>query len=284
MKTPVLITFDVDPGNNIEKSIDVSLNLLKDIKIKATFFFTASILNKTLAKKVLSAGHEIGCHGLTHNDKEEFNKLSLTNQYSIIDKATSLIEDLSGIKPKSFRAPRVKTNAHTLQVLEKLGYTAESSICSQRMDLVSSNLINFGWLVAPRKPYHPDKINPFRRGKMKILEVPVSAMILPFISTTLRLIGLPLMKLFFNILALEYRITGKPIVYLIHPTEFTLKKARIEKDMLVPSKKWLIHGLPLRFLLIESDSKKIFKLNRNLFKYIAKKSKFMTMNEYTERF
>ena len=75
-------------------------------------------------------------------------------------------------------------------------------------------------LFAPRMPYHPKENDAYRKGSMNIWEIPISAIILPFISGTLSVFGLRFMKRFFGVLYRESQRTGKPIVYLIHPTEF----------------------------------------------------------------
>ena len=52
----------------------------------------------------------------------------------------------------------------------------------------------------------------------QIWEIPILALMLPFITGTLSVFGLGFMKRFFNVLYRESLRTGKPIVYLIHPT------------------------------------------------------------------
>ena len=57
-------------------------------------------------------------------------------------------------------------------------------------------------------------------GNLPILEIPVSAIAVPFISSALYVLGVGFMKMVFRALYLEARRTGKPIVYLFHPYEF----------------------------------------------------------------
>ncbi|RME51877.1 MAG: DUF2334 domain-containing protein, partial [Caldilineae bacterium] len=224
---PVLITWDVDPDPHIryalrQQSIDVTLDLCHSFNLPATFFVTARAQHLTAStlQWMVAEGHEIGCHGLTHSLEEDFNRMPLERQRQHIQQATEELRGRIGQPLLSFRSPRVKTSAHTLQLLYECGYRVDSSVCSQRFDFISSNLLNPGWLIAPRLPYQPSSTNPFRRGDLPIWEVPVSAMGLPFISSTLRVLGTAFMKRFFKVLYLEARRTGKPIVYLAHPTEF----------------------------------------------------------------
>lgn len=282
---PVLITFDVDPTKNINIAMDKSLKLLDDLNINSTFFYTANMAKSSTCKKLIREKHEIGCHALNHDDYEEFDKLSSKEAMSLLKKATNILKKKSGKKITSFRSARVKISSDTLKVLEKLGFKVDSSVCSQRFDLISSNLINLGWLVSPRVPYFPNKKSPYKRGTLNILEIPVSAIILPFISTTLRIFGLTLMKILFNLLYFESRFTGKPIVYLVHPHEFTYSKGEVKFSWkyLIPNKSWLIRGFPIRIWLGRRLSgNEVLKINKKLFQWIKKKNKvkFFTMEQF----
>jgi peptidoglycan/xylan/chitin deacetylase (PgdA/CDA1 family) len=282
---PVLITWDIDPApqDAIDESIILTTKLLRELNIKSTFFFTANYANEDIISILLKEGHQIGCHGLYHDDNEELNKLSYAEQRTLLEKATKILEEKSKRKITAFRGPRVKISAQTIKVLEELGYKADSTIGSQRLDLISSNLINLGWLTAPRKPYHPARNNPYKKGSSGILEIPVSAAIIPFISTSLRIFGLGFMKSLFNILYKESKRTGKPLVYLIHPIEFLSKKTKFDIKYLIPNRRWLIHGLPIRhYLAGRKDGKETYELNKRLFQYISSKKdiRFMNVDEY----
>jgi len=85
-------------------------------------------------------GQEIGCHGLTHTDEEEYDRMPEEMQERYIEQATQKLEAVAGVRILAFRSPRVKTSAHTLRLLAEHGYRADSSVCSQRIDFVSSNL------------------------------------------------------------------------------------------------------------------------------------------------
>ena len=282
---PVLITFDVDPSKNINVAMNKSIKLLNDLDINCTFFYTAKLANTSTCKKLIKEKHEIGCHALNHDDYEEFDKLSSKETMSLLKKAIDILKKKTGKKITSFRSARVKISSSTLKVLQKLGFKADSSVCSQRFDLISSNLINLGWLVSPRMPYFPSKNSPYKKGTLKILEIPVSAIILPFISTTLRIFGLTLMKILFNLLYFESKFTGKPIVYLVHPHEFTYSKGGVKFSWkyLIPNKSWLIRGFPIRIWLGRRlDGKEVLNINKQLFQWISKKKgvKFFTVEQF----
>ena len=158
------------------------------------------------------------------------------------------------------------------------------------MDLVSSNLINFGWLTAPRRPYLPHQRSAFRRGNIPICEIPVSALILPFISSLLYILGLPTMKRFFRLLHAEARRTGKPIVYLAHPVEFApMGKGKafepMQRNYFSPSY-IRANGLRLRNLLSRTDRHLHMYHTEGLLSYMASFPNvvFLTASDYTRNY
>lgn len=297
---PILVTWDIDPLTRderirygiplneeqpylLKKSLDLASDLTTELSIPSTFFVTASLAEEIeddlgeLKKK----NHQIGCHGLTHGDDENFAKLPYDEQFSRIEKATKILEDFVG-KVTAFRAPGVRLSATTLQILENLGYIADSSISSQRFDLASSNM-NPKLIFAPRHPYHPKESDAFRKGSMKIWEIPISAIVLPFISGTLSVFGLRFMKHFFNVLYKESFRTGKPIVYLTHPTEFLASENHgVPASWFFSPRMWRVQGNPVRYFLFRANGKVIFEEHKKLFAYMKtfKRIMFITIEEY----
>jgi hypothetical protein len=154
-------------------------------------------------------------------------------------------------------------------------------------------LINVGWLRAPRRPYRPSRANPFKRGELPIWEIPVSALVIPFISKVLNALGLRMSKLLFRLLYAESRRTGKPIVYLTHPTEFIMTRTKNKKSrrrLFTPkvlSPNYIrTHGFLLRNLLLRMDGATLFENSRQLFAYMASFSdvEFITAGEYAARY
>jgi hypothetical protein len=244
-------------------------------------------------EKLRVQGHEVGCHGLTHGDEENYDRMPEDMQRAYIAEATDKLQALTGASLRAFRSPRVKMSACTLRLLAEGGYWADSSVCSQRIDLVSSNLINTGWIFSPRRPYRPHRDNAFKRGDIPIWEIPISAVILPFISSSLRVLGLAAMKMFFRVLYAESRLTGKPIVYLAHPTEFVAqggkgkkrRKAHIRREHF--SLSYIhSHGLRLRNILYRVEAESLLNYTQELFAYMASLPDvtFLTVSEYTTRY
>ena len=120
-----------------------------------------------------------------------------------------------------------------------------------------------------------------------------SALILPFISSTHRVVGLQAMKAFFRVLYLESRLTGKPIVYLAHPTEFRNRKAGGESRFHESVKLRYfspafirIHGFRPRNLLYRVNGEALLESTRSLFGYMASFPDVvpMTVSEYVQQY
>jgi len=285
---PVLITGDVDPTpeetlREKRAAMDITNALFRRYGIVSTMFFTASVAKGYCdqIEEWQGLGHEIGCHGLTHDLDEEYSTLPEEKQRQLLTEATRRLTLLTGTPVKSFRGPRVKTSHVTQSILAELGYSADVSVCSQRIDIISSNLINMGWITAPRLPYHPSFQNAFRPGRQDILVVPVSALGVPFISSSLYLFGITFSKILFRLLYLESKKTGKPIVYLFHPQEFgewtrDSKKGNTVSD--IKSRGFYVRR-KLKRMKNEADR---VRLHDALFQYIQSFDdvKFMTVTEY----
>ncbi len=284
-KVYVIISGDIDYSEHHRHSdklmiFDQILNTANDLNIKLSFYFTAkeAVKIENCIKLLADSGHEIGCHGLIHNDDEEYNRLSYEKQFQYITEATNILTKIINKDISSFRAPRVKVSSHMYKVIEKLGYLTDSSICSQRMDLVSSNMFNKDWLFAPRLPYNPSPSNPFEKGNSKVLIVPVSALCIPFISSVLYVFGLTFMKILFSVFYLESLLTGKPIVYLYHPYEF-IPEIRGKKKY---SSNLKVHGFRWRRHLYRGTPQDKLERHIKLWKYMKsfKAVEIVTMKQF----
>jgi len=277
-RVPVLITWDVDPDrwgtyDQRQRGLSMAMDLCEEFGIRSTFFFTANFAHEYPhhIERMHRTDQEIGCHGLTHTDEEDYDRMPVQMQRAYIEEASRKLQSVAGTPTLSFRSPRVKTSAQTLRLLAEYGYIADSSVCSQRIDFLSSNLVNPGWIFAPRRPYRPHYTNAFRRGDVPIWEIPVSAMVLPFVSGLLSTFGVYFVKAFFRLLYEESRRTGKPIVYLAHPTEFTALGNRRSHFRLKEFSPAYVrtHGFLIRRVLYRMDGRAWFHATRELLAYIS---------------
>ncbi|MHA1747274.1 MAG: polysaccharide deacetylase family protein [Promethearchaeota archaeon] len=299
----ILLTNDVETTSIVNNSLSdktgelvlkegmpILLELYNQYKIKSTFFFTGYIANKfpEVVKMVTPYGHEIGCHGYSHRVDDAFDILDFKTQVEHLEKSKKILEDISGCEVISFRAPAGRVNKHTPRALEKCGFRIDSSVSSQRFDM----FLSFGgfkklkWLFAPRKPYYISKDDLSKRGTGSIFEIPVSALIIPYIGTVLRISPF-FTRLIRRILHIESKINQKPIVFLIHPNEFIEEELNKKSITRRGSNfiSYLFCDILRRKLKLNNLGKKAVILYRKEIEYFKKKKyKFMRCKDYYELF
>ncbi|MBQ7176262.1 MAG: polysaccharide deacetylase family protein [Victivallales bacterium] len=144
------------------------LDIMEKNGAKATYFWTghAATNNKSVVKSVVEAGHEIGCHSLVHETLGDAI-FPLPNNWPVCDfevegrikEATRQVTEASGVKPSSFRCPRLWGSTKVVQVLESLGFKADASL---PLYFYRNNI----------KPYHPAYEDWTKEGDLKIVEIP----------------------------------------------------------------------------------------------------------------
>lgn len=144
------------------------LDLLGKQNIPATFFWTghAAENNPEMVCRVRDAGHETACHGLYHETLGD-PIFPLPNNWPILPsevegrlrEATRIVKKVSGVKPTSFRCPRLWGSTKVLNVLASLGYLADASF-------------PLYFFREPFVPYHPSARDWTKQGKMRIVEIP----------------------------------------------------------------------------------------------------------------
>ncbi len=144
------------------------LDLLAERNIPATFFFTGAAAREhpEVVRQVLDAGHEIGCHSLYHETVGEalfeipgIPPLLPEEVENRLRVATQWVEEAAGVRPVSFRAPRLFGGTAVVNALERLGYVADASY---PMYYYEERLV----------PYHPSAEDWTKEGNLRILEIP----------------------------------------------------------------------------------------------------------------
>ncbi len=206
----------------LNEGMPALLDLYEKYNIKTTFFFTGYIakLIPEVVKMVIPFGHEVGSHGMSHLKENGFDVMPLKKQISHLNDSKKILEDITGKKVVSFRAPALRVNQDTAIALAEANFLIDSSIASQRFDMFMSfgGLKKLKWLAAPRKPYRTKTNNLFSKGNGDIVEIPISATLLPYVGTTMRMFP-NITSAQRRLLNIESKVTGKPIVFLIHPNE-----------------------------------------------------------------
>ena len=291
-RVTVLVTYDIHvhaySAGEMERFLHATLREYARRAVRATFLFPAEAARQLqpAVRTLLAAGHEVGNHGLTHQGEEVYDLLAPKVQERLLRQATDELEAVIQRRVRCFRAPAFRISGATIGALEQLGYDAELSMNSQRLGLLSSDPWNASWMLAPRGPYHPDVRHAWRRGTTRLWELPLSCLIVPFMSNTMRIFGLPLMKRFFRVLHAEARVTGQPIIFMTHPEELCEARAADPKRPfrwrdLLPSR----YGFQFRHTLIENDPANVAWLNRSLLDYMQSFDdvEFVTAGECVDR-
>jgi len=184
--------------------------------IQATVFATADLAetHPDALREVARRGHEVGCHGESH-DVEYLSARPYAWQRRSIAAASGALADLLGTPPKGFRAPNFSANADTIRVLDEFAYRYDSSVLPGRV--VRRLSMRVDSLVAPRDPYRPATDDPALPGDADLWEVPVTEN--PFAP------GGPIGLGYVNAYGVEKaidaiaRAPAYPVVFLIHPWE-----------------------------------------------------------------
>lgn len=205
-----------------EEGLPKLLRLYDKYSILATFFVTGDIADEfpEIPKMIVKAGHELASHSYSHQDRFALDSLGLQEQVQQLSKSKKILEDYGGCEVVSFRAPALRVNEWTPQALHEAGFKIDSSISPQRADMFFSfgAIKKIDRIWADRKPGYVNKYDMNRRGDYGVFEIPISAFIIPYIGTMLRIspFATNLLK---HVLNFESNISGQPINFLIHPNE-----------------------------------------------------------------
>jgi peptidoglycan/xylan/chitin deacetylase (PgdA/CDA1 family) len=287
-RIPTLITLDVHDVPHIDRYLKSSVELLDEMGIPATYFVPALIFEKYPQQvKSIPRPHQVACHGLFHTGEEDYIGMPPAMQREYIERATGILSSGLGRHPGAFRTPGFRISGTTLSLLGDQGYYADVSVNSGRLGITSTYSKENGWFLAPRLPYHPDPLDPFRAGELSIWEIPVSAIIVPFTSNTIATLGSGLSRVFAASLLAESRIRPKPIVYMSHPEDLNRDgpehtRPKFNFKMLLPTER----GIPFRQYLSAKTPEQFYRLNCATLTYLRKKSviQFLTVEDYVRQY
>jgi peptidoglycan-N-acetylglucosamine deacetylase len=103
------------------------LGVLERAGVRATFFvpgFTARRYPDTV-RAIVEAGHEVGWHNDLH---EAPHSLTEAQERAIIERGADVLEPLTGVRPRGYRAPLWELNARTPELLAAAGFFYDSSL------------------------------------------------------------------------------------------------------------------------------------------------------------
>lgn len=195
--------------SSVEQNTDKILKLLDVRGIHATFFCLGWVARRHpgFIRKIHSLGHEIACHGYSHQVIYSQDSHAFRDD---VEKAKKILEDTTGDMVIGYRAPTYSITNSTLwalDILEDLGFKYDSSIFPIYHD-------NYGIPDAPRFPY---KFSTHDMAEFPISTLRIGRYNLPIAGGGyFRLFPYQLTKIGLN--ALERR--NQPFIFYIHPWEF----------------------------------------------------------------
>ena len=141
--------------SRVEFSTERVLDLFASHGRTATFFVLGWIAERhpALVRRIVADGHELASHGYDHIGVHRFTPEQFRDD---VTRTRNILEDISGLAVRGYRAPSYSINARNLwalDVLAETGHVYSSSIYPIRHDL-------YGMPEAPRFPFRirPDAI------------------------------------------------------------------------------------------------------------------------------
>lgn len=272
----------------LEYGLPKLLEIYSQHNIKSTFFFTGYFARKfpEAVRMIIPYGHEVGSHGKSHLPENAFDIMPYERQKRHLIESKNLLEDISGEEVISFRAPALRVNRDTAIALLESGYKIDSSIASQRFDFFLSfgSLKKIKWLYSPRLPYKTSKKSLHKRGNGPIVEIPLSALLTPYVSTTMRIFP-RLTSIQGKLLDLENKFNGKPIVFNIHPNELIDESSEKREIQRRASNffNYLLKDYIRSKLKIKNLGDPCVELYSELINYYKQNYNMITLKEYCKR-
>jgi peptidoglycan-N-acetylglucosamine deacetylase len=142
----VAITVDFEPDcppylsstfRGIEEGAPALLRLFAEAGINATYFTTGQVAEQfpDAVTSLVSAGHELGCHGVTHT---AFDTLDESAARWEIEESAHVLRDFAPVT--SFRAPYLRFPESYVPLLEVAGFALQAVlVCRTRHELAHSD-------------------------------------------------------------------------------------------------------------------------------------------------
>lgn len=200
----------------VERNVERILAMLEEKQVKATFFTLGWIAERYpgLVRRIIHGGHELASHGYGH---QRACDLTVNDFSADIQRAKKLLEDISGLEVKGYRAPSFSIsegNLWAFDCLERAGYLYSSSIYPIAHD-------HYGMPSAPRFVH---------RVRPGLLELPATT--IRFLDRNwpasgggyFRLLPYAMSRWLMNKVNERDR---QPVIFFFHPWEIDAEQPRI---------------------------------------------------------
>jgi peptidoglycan/xylan/chitin deacetylase (PgdA/CDA1 family) len=157
---------EVNSGVGIRRLV----SLFRKNSVKGTFFIVGNTAKrfKKEVRSISKAGHEIGCHSMTHSNLADKSILHIKREISDNIKTVGRITRRRKKDFVGFRAPAFGVSNTLLDALEETGFEYDSSINPTYIPG------EYGVPFAPLSPYRPSKTSVRKRGDRNFIELPVA--------------------------------------------------------------------------------------------------------------
>lgn len=137
------------------------LNLMADMRASGTFFMLGWVADRfpKLVQAIVADGHELASHGHAHQTIQCQDRTQFRQD---VRRSKAILEDISGISVRGYRAPSFSIRQDTwwaYDILEEEGYVYSSSVYPISHD-------HYGMPEASRVPFYPRQTN--------FLEIPLT--------------------------------------------------------------------------------------------------------------
>lgn len=127
----VLSMSDFGPRRGIWRILD----LLDEHGISASFFVPGYIAerNEDVVKEMIKRGHEVGHHGYMHEPPATLNA---GEEVEVMDRSLAILEGITGVKPRGYRAPSWDLSIRSLDLVAERGFLYDSSMMDDDLPYV----------------------------------------------------------------------------------------------------------------------------------------------------
>jgi polysaccharide deacetylase family protein (PEP-CTERM system associated) len=200
----------------VEANVDRLLQRFEAQGAHATFFTLGWVAERypAMVQRIVAAGHELASHGYGH---QRVTELSPDEFSADVGRAKGILEDVSGVRVRGYRAPSFsidESNAWAFDRLRHAGYAYSSSVYPVHHD-------HYGMPDAPRFPY---------QSVEGLVEIPISTVqawkrnmpiggggyfrLLPYAVSR-------------HAISRFHRAEGRPVIFYMHPWEIDPGQPRV---------------------------------------------------------
>ncbi len=225
------------------------LDIFRRASISASFFVTSDSASKfpDLVSRILSEGHHLGSHGLSHATPGLAGQTLETQGVQVVAALKSLAGKTT--RPAAFRAPNFRVDRSTIDALVVAGVQIDSSIVPGRHVRGTRESPPIDFRGAPADPYRVAADDPCQIGTSVVIEVPVTSN--PFAR------GSPLGLGYLNYAGADRcasaieRAMSRTVLFLIHPWE----GLQYPREMRIPT--WMRTGCQPNLNVLENFVKRL---------------------------